>query len=57
MEAEGSLRGRNRWNRGYRRFVGSVTGVGSVIVNGVTYDTTAAEVFVENKRMGSAMQR
>jgi Domain of unknown function (DUF5666) len=33
--------------------VGTVTGFGSVIVNGVTYDTSAAEVFVENSFRGS----
>ena len=33
--------------------VGAVTGIGSVIVNGITYDTTAAEVFVENTFRGS----
>jgi hypothetical protein len=36
--------------------VGSTTGFGSVIVNGVTYDTTAAELFVENTAMGSGDQ-
>jgi hypothetical protein len=33
--------------------VGTLTGFGSVIVNGVIYDTTAAEVFVENISGGS----
>ena len=33
--------------------VGTVTGFGSVIVNGITYDTRAAEVFVENTFRGS----
>jgi len=33
--------------------VGTVTGIGSVIVNDITYDTTAAEVFVENTFRGS----
>jgi hypothetical protein len=36
--------------------VGTVTGFGSVIVNGVTYDTSAAEVFVENSFRGSGDQ-
>jgi hypothetical protein len=36
--------------------VGTTTGFGSVIVDGVTYDTTAAEVFVENTAMGSGDQ-
>ena len=33
--------------------VGAVSGIGSVIVNGITYDTTAAEVFVGNTSRGS----
>jgi hypothetical protein len=33
--------------------VGTVSGFGSVIVNGVVYDTTGAEVFVENVSKGS----
>lgn len=33
--------------------VGTVTAFGSVIVNGVTYETTGAEVFVENTSKGS----
>jgi hypothetical protein len=33
--------------------VGTATGFGSVIVNGIPYDTTAAEVFVENTFRGS----
>lgn len=33
--------------------VGTVEGFGSVIVNGVRYDTGAAEVFVENRSVGS----
>jgi hypothetical protein len=36
--------------------VGTATGFGSVIVNGVTYDTSAAEVFVEGASMGSGDQ-
>lgn len=32
--------------------VGTVTALGSVIVNGVTYETTKAEVFVENTSKG-----
>ena len=33
--------------------VGTVSGFGSVIVNGVTYDTKGAEVFIENSFKGS----
>jgi hypothetical protein len=33
--------------------VGTITGFGSVIVNGVVYETTGAEVFVENTLKGS----
>ncbi len=33
--------------------VGTVEGFGSVIVSGVRYDTNAAEVFVENRSVGS----
>jgi Domain of unknown function (DUF5666) len=33
--------------------VGTVTGFGSVIVNGVAYDTTGTEVFVENRSKGT----
>ncbi|MFO7600160.1 MAG: DUF5666 domain-containing protein [Candidatus Desulfacyla sp.] len=33
--------------------VGTVTGFGSVIVNGVAFDTTGAEVFVENLSKGT----
>ena len=33
--------------------VGTVTAFGSVIVNGVTYETTGAEVFVDNTSIGS----
>jgi len=33
--------------------VGSVSGFGSVIVDGITYETTGAEVFVENASKGS----
>jgi hypothetical protein len=36
--------------------VGTATGIGSVIVNGSTYDTTAAEVFVDNASMGFGNQ-
>ncbi len=32
--------------------MGTVTGIGSVIVNGITYDTTDAEVFVGNASRG-----
>jgi hypothetical protein len=33
--------------------VGTTTGFGSVIVNGVTYDTSAAEIFIENTFAGA----
>jgi primosomal replication protein N len=36
--------------------VGTTTGFGSVIVDGLSYDTTAAEVVVENTAMGSGNQ-
>jgi primosomal replication protein N len=36
--------------------VGTATGLGSVIVNGVTYDTAAAEVFVDGTSMGIGNQ-
>jgi len=37
--------------------VGTVDGFGSVIVNEVSYDTGAAEVFIENRFVGSGIPR